>query len=415
MSSATHSASVKEKIAQHPCYSAQAHQYARIHLPVAPACNIQCNYCNRKFDCSNESRPGVVSKLLSPAQAASRYAAVKKRMPNLKVAGIAGPGDALANPKSTFATLKAINNIDPDVQLCISTNGLALPEHIDSLVNANVHHLTITMNTLDPTIGQYLYAWVYHDQHRLFGLEAAEALIEQQLLGLRLASEAGLLVKINTVLVPGISDTSLHQLAKEIKQRGAFLHNVMPLISDPAHGTYFGLNHVRGPNEQEVMSAQIAAGNDMNQMTHCKQCRADAVGTLDESGGCPSTTSNAVRIAIASKDGQVIDTHFGHATHFWIFDVARDTIRFIEKRDVDQYCVGQSHCDDKSATLDSLIASLHDCHQVHCVRLGMAPWQQLEQANIQPVTDFAYTRTEEALDKIKQNIVNDQAPLQEVS
>jgi gentisate 1,2-dioxygenase len=45
----------------------------------------------------------------------------------------------------------------------------------------------------------------------------------------------------------------------------------------------------------------------------------------------------------------------------------------------------------------------------------MAPWQQLEQANIQPVTDFAYTRTEEALDKIKQNIVNDQALLQEVS
>ncbi len=51
---------VQEKIQQHPCYSKEAHQYARMHLPVAPACNIQCNYCNRKYDCSNESRPGVV-------------------------------------------------------------------------------------------------------------------------------------------------------------------------------------------------------------------------------------------------------------------------------------------------------------------------------------------------------------------
>ena len=51
---------IKEKIHNHPCYSEGAHHhYARIHVAVAPACNIQCNYCNRKYDCSNESRPGV--------------------------------------------------------------------------------------------------------------------------------------------------------------------------------------------------------------------------------------------------------------------------------------------------------------------------------------------------------------------
>ena len=36
---------------RHPCYSLTgSHKFARIHLPVAPRCNIQCNYCNRKFD-----------------------------------------------------------------------------------------------------------------------------------------------------------------------------------------------------------------------------------------------------------------------------------------------------------------------------------------------------------------------------
>ena len=58
-------ADVQAKIAEHPCYSADAHHYfARMHVAVAPACNIQCHYCNRKYDCANESRPGVVSKRL---------------------------------------------------------------------------------------------------------------------------------------------------------------------------------------------------------------------------------------------------------------------------------------------------------------------------------------------------------------
>jgi len=35
----------------HPCFNEKAHfSTARIHLPVAPKCNIQCNFCNRKID-----------------------------------------------------------------------------------------------------------------------------------------------------------------------------------------------------------------------------------------------------------------------------------------------------------------------------------------------------------------------------
>ena len=43
----------------HPCFEADAHHtHARVHVPVAPRCNVQCNFCSRKFDCVNESRPG---------------------------------------------------------------------------------------------------------------------------------------------------------------------------------------------------------------------------------------------------------------------------------------------------------------------------------------------------------------------
>jgi len=55
---------------RHPCFNAKVKgQYGRVHLPVAPKCNIKCNYCNRKYDCVNESRPGVTSTILTPDQA----------------------------------------------------------------------------------------------------------------------------------------------------------------------------------------------------------------------------------------------------------------------------------------------------------------------------------------------------------
>jgi nitrogen fixation protein NifB len=52
---------ILDRIAKHPCYSEEAHHhYEPMHVAVAPACNIQCNYCNRKYDCTNESSPGTV-------------------------------------------------------------------------------------------------------------------------------------------------------------------------------------------------------------------------------------------------------------------------------------------------------------------------------------------------------------------
>ena len=90
-------------LARHPCFNEDSkHRYGRIHLPVAPKCNIKCNYCDRKYDCVNESRPGVASAILTPTQALRYLERVREKLPNLAVVGIAGPGDPLANPAETL-------------------------------------------------------------------------------------------------------------------------------------------------------------------------------------------------------------------------------------------------------------------------------------------------------------------------
>ena len=104
---------LEEALARHPCYCKDAHrEYARMHVPVAPRCNIQCNYCNRKYDCCNESRPGVTSEVLTPEQAAEKVLYVKSQIPQLSVVGIAGPGDPMAN-EETFRTLELVGRDAP--------------------------------------------------------------------------------------------------------------------------------------------------------------------------------------------------------------------------------------------------------------------------------------------------------------
>jgi len=101
---------IMEKTGRHPCYSYEAHhRYARMHLPVAPQCNISCNYCNRKFDCLHESRPGVTSEILTPDSALKKFILVRKKIESLSVVGIAGPGDALANWENTRHTIQPVS------------------------------------------------------------------------------------------------------------------------------------------------------------------------------------------------------------------------------------------------------------------------------------------------------------------
>lgn len=430
---------VREKIKEHPCYSEEAHHFfARIHVAVAPACNIQCNYCNRKYDCSNESRPGVVSERLTPEQAVRKVKAVAAAMPNLSVVGIAGPGDALADHRRTFATFRLLRETLPDLTLCLSTNGLALPEHIDDIRAAGVDHVTVTLNAVDPHIAEGIYAWIFWDHARRTGLEAARTLIERQLQGIEMLTAAGVLVKINSVMIPGVNDGHLEAVNAAVKERGVFLHNVMPLISDPAHGTHYGLTGQRGPTPAELKMLQDRMGDGAKLMKHCRQCRADAVGLLGEDKsqqfGLDTLPENpqidpekraayraivekeredrrreagesraAIRrfaplepilVAVSSKGGGRVNQHFGHAREFQIFEVSESGARFTGHRRVDRYCSGGEGEDD---VLDATLHALDGVAALLTAKIGRCPRQRLADAGIAVVDDFAFDYVETAI------------------
>lgn len=260
----------------HPCFSEEAHRkFGRIHLSVAPACNIQCKYCLRNYDCANESRPGVTSKVLSPCEAVVRVRSAIGRNDRISVVGIAGPGDPLAND-STFETLSALNREFPEITLCVSTNGLLLTDRLEDLMDCGVRSITITMNAVTPDSAEKIYSWISYRGKRFTGREAAECLVYNQARGLRNAIDAGFLVKINSVFLPGVNNAEIPLIAWLAGMRGAELMNILPLIPQAEFA------HLQRPSRDIVTKMRGECEKYITQMTHCRQCRADAFGGLGD-------------------------------------------------------------------------------------------------------------------------------------
>lgn len=264
-------------ILPHPCFHPEgAGKFGRIHLPVAPACNVQCTYCNRAYDCAHESRPGVTSTVLGPKEAADHLHDVLLRMPWISVAGIAGPGDAFAEPLRTLATLELIRSRHPTLHLCLSTNGLGIGEHIDALAELKVGFVTVTVNTVDPEIGARLYSWIHWKGKKLTGTAAASLLLDRQMQAIARLKAKAITVKVNTVVIPGVNDDHVPAIAKKIAGLGVDLHNLIAMI--PIPGTPLG--KVSSPSLEFIASLRRAAERYLPQMHHCMRCRADAVGLL---------------------------------------------------------------------------------------------------------------------------------------
>jgi nitrogen fixation protein NifB len=261
-----------EKISnQHPCFSGKASMSkGRVHLPVSHACNITCRFCRRSLN-KDEQRPGVAREILTPQKAADLVEKAVQLCPDITVVGIAGPGDTLATPDA-LETFQLINTRYPQLINCLSTNGLLLERYAQDLWAAGVKTVTVTVNAVFPEALQQICSSVLLDGRRYHGLEAARILIGAQKRGIKKMAELGALIKINIVLIPGINDTHIYEIARTVRDLGAAVINIIPLI--PQHE----LAAFPSPTCDELNRARETAEELLPVFRHCRHCRADACG-----------------------------------------------------------------------------------------------------------------------------------------
>lgn len=258
---------------RHPCFRSGADgppKTGRLHLPVSPTCNIACAFCRRDFN-ATEVRPGVARRVLNPEQAAATVERALRIAPEITVVGIAGPGDTLATDFA-IETFEAVHARRPDLINCLSTNGLLLEEKAERVIAAGVKTITVTVNAVDPAIAARLVSWIVWRGERLTGEPAAALLIQKQIAGIRRVAELGGIVKVNAVLVPGVNDAHVGEIARTVKAAGASLINIIPLI--PQHL----LACVPAPDPHTVERARAEAEEHLPVFSHCARCRADACG-----------------------------------------------------------------------------------------------------------------------------------------
>ncbi len=371
----------------HPCFNENArHNFGRIHLPVAPKCNIQCNFCDRKFDCVNENRPGVTSTVLTPHQALEYLHKMVELVPNLSVVGIAGPGDPFANPDETMETLRLIHKDFPDKLLCVASNGLNVSPYVEEMVKLNVTHLTMTINAVDPEISQHIYAWVRSGKKIYRGRYAAEVLLSRQMEALSLCRQNGLTTKVNCIHIPGINDHHIAEVARFVAEKGANLFNSIGMCHVP--DTPF--ESIVPPEKEQIEAVRKMAEKYLPQMRHCTRCRADAVGCLGQGTSIQAVElmrqiargkeNNPDRpyVAVASLEGVLINQHLGRANELFIYSVKDNKPVLLETRSTPPTGEGEERW-------QMLANKISDCQAFFVSQAGGAPVKTLESNGIKVI------------------------------
>jgi nitrogen fixation protein NifB len=319
-------------------------------------------------------------------QAVSYLSALSGLIENISVIGIAGPGDPFANPMETLETIRLIREKYPEKIFCLSTNGLNLKPYISRLSESGVSHVTLTVNAVDPEISAPIYSWVRFGPKVYRGREGAKVLLDQQLEIIPLLKEKGITVKINTIILPGINDHHIPEVARVTAGLGADIMNCIPVI--PNKDTPF--EEMQEPSKQSIFRIRTLVREQIPMMHHCARCRADAAGllgqdnpeafgVLQEIASKPiNPDENRPYVAIATREGLLVNMHLGEAASLYIFRQSPKGFHFVEERKTPEAGSG----DFRWHQMASL---LKDCRAILVGGAGPSPLDILQNSGVRVI------------------------------
>ena len=163
-----------------------------LRLSVTELCNLRCRYCMPEEGVCKKRHEDMLTEeeMLLAVRAAASLGVTK-----LRITG----GEPLVK-KNILSICRKAAEIPGIRELCITTNGILLPQYAGELKAAGMDHVNISLDTLDPE--------KYTRITRIGKLEDA-------LRGLDAALGAGFrTIRLNTVLIGGFNDDEIPALAE---------------------------------------------------------------------------------------------------------------------------------------------------------------------------------------------------------
>ena len=162
-----------------------------LRLSVTELCNLRCRYCM--------PADGVCKKSHAEMLTEEEYIAVVKAAASLGISKVRITGGEPLVKKNIVSICDHIASVKGIEEVCLTTNGILLPQYAKALRDVGVSRLNISLDTLMPE----KYAYI-----------TRTGTLNDALNGLYAALDAGYeKIKINTVLIGGFNDTEIEALA----------------------------------------------------------------------------------------------------------------------------------------------------------------------------------------------------------
>ncbi len=356
-----------------PCLGTDARNASgRLHLPVAPRANTMSKF----------SSPACGKKAITPAEALQLLTRAQEKGLEFSIVGITGPGEPFAFPELTFETLELVREKYPEMTLCLTTNGINGAQYAEKCKALSLSHVSVTVNAVDPEVAMELYAWVRPGKKTLQSKDGCEFLIKEQAAAVSAFKDAGLPVKINTTVYPGVNDAHLDAISRTMALLGADAIQVDPYVP-LGKCIWPGETPLEAPSDAIMEKAKAAAAlhlplSEASGTCSAQQPSAEVQSLLDEiqtTSGLPRPDEDRPNVALASTNGMEVNCHLGHAHRFMIYGPKNGLPSLLEMRDAPDPGDGDNRW-------EKLAEVLSDCKIVVVESAGPNPTKILKSKGI---------------------------------
>ena len=179
-----------------PLIDRQGRRLDYLRLAVTDRCNLRCRYCMPAAGVADAGHDSVLrhEEMIRLAELLCH-----RGIRRIRITG----GEPLVR-KGVTDLIAALGDLPTRPEVLLTTNGLLLGDHLDALQAAGVRRINLSLDSLDPDKWERITRRRGHDRV----LAALDAVLA-----------AGLGLKINMVVMPGVNDDELVDFAALTRER----------------------------------------------------------------------------------------------------------------------------------------------------------------------------------------------------
>lgn len=336
---------------------------------------------------------------------------------------IEGPGDPLASPETVLRSLALVHAHYPDVMTGLVIDGPLLGEYAAEMTDFGLRYVVLRMDAATvPTARRLVDGAIYRGE-RLDRAAATDLVLESGPQALQIARRHRLPTVVRFTLVPTVNAGEVGEVAQRARDAGALRMHVVPHVPAPDGP----LAKAGVPSVEELADARGLVTEVFDTLPskepddptldwlvpeRLQPVDTDELDVVDVMRGLPSPTRflslapvlpprRSQLVAVATRDGTLVDTPLGVASMLRIYVVTEQAIRLIGSRPLS---LDPRRRQDGVGNAQAFLQAIVGCRAVVASQIPSRAMTLLEAVGVKPVALGG--TVEEVLDRVARGTVH---------